>query len=416
MKADVRPISHGAYDGWKRELQTRRNGDYEANLSNAITALRATHAREFWYDAMTLQIMRRTFGTPYMTPEFTEEQCYDDRPFVEDDLTIIQKFLQDEGMRHMPRQAVMDAVALIAHENSYHPVCGYLNNREWDGVPRLDTWLSTYLGAEQSDYTAGIGRMFLISMMARVFKPGCKADHMMVLEGEQGTLKSTACEVLAGEYFSDQLPDIATCGKDASQHLRGKWLVEVAELSAMGRAENAQLKSFITRRVERYRPPYGRVEQIEPRQCVFVGTTNASAYLRDETGGRRFWPVKCGRIDIAALRKDRNQLFAEAVHAFRNREKWWPDRAFEKKHIQPQQERRFEADAWEEPIRTFVAGQQYVTLTQVAIGALKMEVKQFTTRPQRRVAAILESLGWERDDSKDAATNRTRWRAPEVGS
>jgi predicted P-loop ATPase len=237
--------------------------------------------------------------------------------------------------------------------------------------------------------------MFFVSMVARIYEPGCKVDYILVLEGPQGAGKSSACRILGGDWFSDSLScDVAR--KDASQHLRGKWLIEVAELAALNKSEVTQLKSFLTRQVEIYRPPYGRVEIHEPRQCVFLGTTNKDAYLRDETGSRRFWPVRCGEIDLAALARDRDQLFAEAVNAYRANEAWWPDRDFEQVHMLPEQEARFEFDVWEETVSDYLVGQTRTTVGKVAEECLGFQKSTIRRADQNRIMAIMERLGWRR--------------------
>ena len=284
----------------------------------------------------------------------------------------------------------------------------YLDRVSWDGKPRLASWLATYLGAEPSAYHSEIGRMFLTAMIARIFRPGCKADYLLTLEGPQGAGKSTACEILAGEWFSDSLPDV-TMEKDVAQHLRGRWLIEIAELAALGRAEAERLKSFLSRTTERYRPPYGRLEVTEPRQCLFIGTTNRSTYLRDETGGRRFWPVKVGQIDRDALARDRDQLFAEAVQAFRSGAAWWPEASFEREHIRPRQEESFESDAWEEIIAPWLATRDRVQVMEVARDALGLPTGSCGTANQRRIGAILKRLGWSqaKKDSRGRAYVRS---------
>ena len=359
-------------------------------LANVMIALRADPALR---DCIARDEM--FCGVMLMEPiPKTDEPAFEPRPFNDDDATALQEYLQGEGLRRISKDTVHQAIGLRGRECAFHPVRDYLDSLKWDGKSRLDTWLTTYLDAELTSYTRVIGRKFLISMVARIMEPGCKADHMLVLEGPQGELKSTACAVLAGPWFSDCLPDIST--KDAKQHLRAKWVVEVAEMHAVGKAEASLLKSFISRTTEQYRPSYGRIEVVEPRQCVFIGTTNKSLYLKDETGGRRFWPVKCGTINVDALEENRDQLFAEAAMLYRRGEVWWPNKEFERDYIQPEQEARYEADAWEDKIAEYLGGVTRTTLMQVATSSdsLGLKIERLGTSDQRRIIAIMTKLDW----------------------
>ncbi len=176
----------------------------------------------------------------------------------------------------------------------------------------------------------------------------------------------------------------------------------------MTKAESEDLKAFITRRVEVYIGKYGRKEVCEPRQCIFIGSTNRAAYLRDETGGRRFWPIKIGQINLTALKKVRDQLFAEAVHAYKQGSKWWPDRDFEHKHIAPMQEARFETDAWEEFITDWLPTKERTTIMKLALGALGIDAGKLNLTDQRRIKGVLTRLGWkEGERTKDG-----RWWVP----
>ena len=356
-------------------------------LASALVALRAEYPDTFAYDEM--------LRAPVLMKMLEKKAAFTPRPVTDVDVGIVQERLQQLGLQRLSKDVTHQAVDMRAHERSFHPVRDYLNALAWDGTMRLKDFLPVYFGTETTTYTQTIGSMFLVSMVARIIKPGCKADHMAVLEGPQGTLKSTACSILGGQWFSDNLPDI-TIGKDAAQHLRGKWLIEVSEMHAMSRAKAAQLKAFITRTTERYRPSYGRKEVIEERQNVFIGTTNREQYLRDETGGRRFWPIKTGNINVDALERDRDQLFAEAVMLYREGKSWWPDKDFEREHIMPEQAARYEADAWQETIGVYLEIKNRVTISQVAREALGIETPRIGTAEQRRIAAALEQIGWKR--------------------
>jgi predicted P-loop ATPase len=381
---------------WRDRWQRTATGSPVCNLYNAAVAL--TQAPElvrlFSFDAMLCApVLNRAL------PGGNCEQC-EPHPVSDNEANEVQRWLQHAGLRRIGREAVHQAIDVVAHRALFHPVRDYLNTLQWDGRERLPTWLHVYFGAEADLYNNTIGAMFLISMVARIFKPGCKCDHMLVVEGPQGTLKSTACNILGGPWFSDNLPDITSAGKDVQQHIRGKWLLEVPEMHAMSKGEASLLKSFISRTHERYRPSYGRMEVIEARQCVFVGTTNKNAYLRDETGGRRFWPVVTTDIKIDDLARDRDQLFAEAVINYRRGAHWWPDHKFEQKQIMPRQAARYEGDAWEEPISTYLVGVETTTIASVAINALGFKTDRIGTVDQRRIIAVMTSLGWRPNRDK----------------
>lgn len=361
------------------------------NLANVMLALRSDRAL---HDAFAFDQLATL---PMLTREMPEnggpgEPC-DPRPVTDRDGGAMQEYLQQAGLPRVPRETVFQAIEMRAYERAFHPVRDYLSGLTWDGTPRLATWLTYYFGAEACPYVAAVGQMFLTAMVARAFKPGCKSDHLLVLEGPQGARKSTACAILGGAWFSDALPDISL-GKEASAHLAGKWLIEVGEMHAMGRAEATLLKSFITRTTERYRPAYGRMEVIQPRQCVFIATTNQEDYLSDPSGGRRFWPVKVGAIDTDALAQDRDQLFAEAVAAFRAGRPWWPDGDFERDHIAPQQEARFKADPWEQAVTEFFKAHAKGTVSEIAKQALGFDTDaKIGTADANRIRNVLQSLG-----------------------
>ncbi|MGX1104508.1 VapE domain-containing protein [Bradyrhizobium elkanii] len=386
---------------WLKYCMTTEDDKVIVNLANALIALRnAPELRDILaYDEMLC--------APVLTGMVPgSEHSHIMRPVTDVDVSRIQEWLQHAGLNHIGNNTVHQACDQRAHERSFHPVRDYLNGIVWDGHPRIDNWMTRYLGVESSPYANAIGCMFLISMIARIFQPGCKADYMVILEGPQGISKSEACKVLAGNYFSDNLPEVSSGGKDVQQHLAGKWLIEISEMSAMSKVESAALKAFITRTDERYRPSYGRKEIHQPRQCVFIGTTNKAVYLRDETGGRRFWPVKIGLIDLNALRRDRDQLFAEAVTLYRAGTCWWPNAQFEREHIQKEQEARFEVDAWEEAIGVYLNRVDKTTVGTVARLGLFIETPKIGTADQRRIAAIMERLGWGR---LPIAGDGTRW-------
>jgi predicted P-loop ATPase len=273
-------------------------------------------------------------------------------------------------------------------------------------VERVDRWLSTYLSAEDSEYSRAVGSRWLISAVARIFRPGAKADCCLILEGPQGIRKSTALRTLAGEYFTDELADLGS--KDAAMQTRGVWIIELSELDSLSHSEVARIKAFMSRTTDRFRPPYGMRLVESPRQCVFAGTVNHSTYLRDETGGRRFWPVTCGRIDVTALARDRDQLWAEANERFDGGAVWWLETAELVRMAADQQVDRYEGDPWEEVIAPWLENRPSVSIREVLEKCLQKAQALWTQTDKNRAARCLRALGWDR--YRERHGTRLEWR------
>lgn len=400
---------------WANQLRIDLAGTPERNEANVITALTNDPAfagtlvfDEFRYELVVNRLL-----------PWDEAGSSLPRPWTDADDVRCAEWLQRHEINVTPVVVSRSANA-IARDIRIHPVRDYLSSLVWDNSPRLERWAVGYLGAADTPLNRAFGSLWMISAVARVMRPGCKVDHMLILEGPQGTKKSSALKALAGEqWFTDELAEIGS--KDAAQQMRGVWVIEIAELDAISRAEVSRIKAFLTRTVDRYRPPYERYVIDVPRQCVFAGSVNPDTYLRDETGNRRFWPVRCGAINLDALRRDRDQLWAEAVTRFRQGAIWWLENRELIAAAEAEQESRYHADAWDARIDRWLSFERRrvnhgypgyddwreeeveraAPLADVSVGevlerALGIEPARWTRADQMRVAAYLRARGWER--------------------
>lgn len=378
---------------WQGHLLLTEKGTIRATLGNAMLLVANTNELKgrLAFDERSAE--------PYWTDPPPWELGSEPREVKDFDGPEFSGWIEQHRKVAFQKNIAMDALVAIAHRNPFDRVRDYLISLKWDGELRLDEWLTIYLGAELGDhYTSVIGAAWLISAVARTFQPGCKADHMLVLEGPQGSLKSTSLEILAGkEYYAEVPLDVGS--KDSVLALHGPWIIEWSELAGMGRREAEQVKSFLSRPVDRIRTPYGRLPKNMQRHCVIAGTTNDSQYLSDSTGNRRYWPVKVGTIDLNELANDRDQLWAEAVQRYRDGAKWWLD-ITDERMAQDVQKERLEVDAWETPISDSLEtgslrGETFVT-TEELLSVLDIRIEHQHTGVTRRLARVMRRLGWAR--------------------
>jgi putative DNA primase/helicase len=272
----------------------------------------------------------------------------------------------------------------------------YLRDLTWDGVKRLEMLFIDLLGADDTDYTRAVSKKFMISAIARAAQPGCKVDHIIVLEGKQGKhQKSTFIRKLFGdEFFGDNIGDIKA--KDTQLLVTRNWCFEIAELDAFSKKDAKEIKAWITRQYEDFRKPWGYNIGRVPRPCVFIASTNEMMYLDDPTGGRRYWPVKCKMFSHKNLDELRDQYWAEAVHYYKNKETWWLSET-EEVLASEQQEERQKVDVWENTIELFVECKNFVTTEEVLSECLAINKGDMDKRNQMRVGTILTRLGFKPD-------------------
>jgi putative DNA primase/helicase len=372
-----------------------KSGELAACLHNVhqILANRDEWAGVVALDEFALKIVKRK------TPPFSGGTVGE---WTDADASRAAMWLQKEYGFTPSSSLTQEAISVLADGNKFHPVRDWLRSLKWDGTPRLDSWLVRFLGAPDIDYSRMVGKWWLMGAVARAMKPGCKFDYVLVLEGDQGKRKSSAFDVLGGEWFGDN--DLDFNNKDSMIALQGKLIYEIAELGALARSDERKQKSFLPRRFDEFRPPYGRGFVKMPRQLVFCGTTNEWEWNKDPTGGRRFWPieVKVKEIDVPALAAERSQLFAEALYCFQAGERYWPTQDEQRDTFDREQLKIEQPDALVDALHDWVYGRTALfSLAEAAMDGLKLDASKLTRDIQTRLGTALRKLGCTRVERRN---------------
>ncbi len=393
-------------------LDRKDNGDPKRTLGNVMTVLSSDPA---WHKVIAYDVFAEAPVLLRKPPQRAQDavDVKAGAAWAPQDSSRTATWLDETYSLGVASSLVTEAMLAVSQKTIVHPVRAYLDSLPvWDRTARLDGFFSEYCGVQATPYARGVARMLFLSAVARVREPGCKVDTIPVLEGDQGVGKSRLLKTLGGAWFADT--PISLGDKDAYQSLRGVWLYEIAELAAFNGRDASRIKSFASSPVDHYRPSYEPRARSVPRQCIFVGTTNEREYLGDATGARRFWPVRIERVDLPAVGRDRDQLWAEADALFKAGAPWWPDASLDALGSDVQAE-RFEGDPWEAPIlqwldsptanHALVGGGRDVehiditeglSMSEILTSAIGVPKERQDKRAQNRVAVILRRAGWDR--------------------
>lgn len=345
--------------------------------------------------------------TPEWDPSIFAGKTLDDQ-----DITQLRYYLSNIHNSEPARAVAGEACYIISKRHSYHPVKKHIEAAHWDNIQRIDEWLINSVHCEDNPYTRAVSAKFLIATVARVYNPGCKFDHMLILEGDQGIGKSTLVELLAGDWYLDT--NFNNKDKDLIDSMRGALIIEISELTGMNKKDVDWLKSFLSKKVDRVRLPYAARSKDFQRKCVFVGTYNPSGnnmYLRDDTGNRRFWPVECnGMINFSYVKEYKNQLWAEALVRYKNKEKYF---IYEPEVIEilngMHRERELESPTYN-TIREWLNDKTEVSMREILEDCMGMKGKSPSEQLSGAiiVGIIMKKLGWR----KGINTKRDRYYLP----
>ena len=390
----TRPTAAGkaivADDGWQMDLLRNEKGRIKPGVTRNWALFLEHHpdlAGIFAFDAFKMRVvlMRRPPWDPARGG--WRERALQDRDYSEAVMWL-------EANDMTPKVAtIAPVIQTVAEHARFDRLTDYLEGLAWDRRPRLHNWLTYYMGIEDTPYARTVGMRWLISSVARGLQPGCKVDTMPILEGPQGARKSTAVRMLYGDdFFTDELSDIGS--KDAMMEMQGIWGLVVAEMHRFNASETSAVKKFLRRQTDRFRPPYGRSVIEAPRRVCLCGTINpdGNPYLKDTTGGRSFWPLTVGRIDIEAIGADRDQLWAEAVALYKAKTPWWVQEE-EQQAVVAEQEKRTDVDVWVEVIVPTLKGRRSVAQLDI-LKSLGISAKDADWRHAGRIGRIMKKLGW----------------------
>jgi predicted P-loop ATPase len=312
------------------------------------------------------------------------------------DIVFVQYYLAHNKDFEMPIPKITNALIELAERNRYHPIKNYLQELFWDGQNRLDEWLVNVCGADNNTYTRAIGSKFLMGAVARIYQPGIKFDNVLILEGEENIGKSTVFRILSDPWFCDSV-DLMQDDKQIIEKMRGSWFLEMAELVGMNDRDQEWVTSFLSRQEDVQRLSYERRAEKFKRQSVFCASSNKMDYLYRAEGNRRWWPVKCNKIDFEYLKINKDQIFAEARDRWQRGEDLFLSQELFQQAKLIQKEKLNVNEVWFEIIEKYLLNQNETTMKNVLFDCLKVEVKEMQNRSYiTNVGRVLKKLGFEK--------------------